>query len=115
MSGRASRHLEQRFPDREIQIARWKRADPDFRDLRRDYEDCARVLDDISRSPVPDLKRVKEYRELKIALELELLHHLGSDRRQRLLSLLHYDHGRPNRDCQGPGARNFDYFRLQSQ
>ena len=73
MSGRASRHLEQRFPDREIQIARWKRADPDFRDRRRDYEDCARVLDDISRSPVPDLKRVKEYREFKIALELELL------------------------------------------
>jgi hypothetical protein len=76
MSGQTLSHLGQRFPDREIQIAQLARANPDFRDLCRDYEDCVRVLEEISRNAVSDLKRVKEYRELKLALELEVLEFL---------------------------------------
>ncbi len=70
------RYLEQRFPDRKLHIARLECANTDFRDLCRDYEDCVQVLDDLSRNPIPDLKRIKEYQELKLALELEVLEYL---------------------------------------
>ncbi|MDX2345101.1 MAG: hypothetical protein QNL12_15975 [Acidimicrobiia bacterium] len=90
MSGRTLPHLEQRFPDRETQIARLARVNPDFHDLCRDYEDCARVLEDISRNPVPVLERVKEYRELKLALELEIREFL--ERPSGRVSVFHDDH-----------------------
>lgn len=73
-----------------MQIARLERGDPDFRDLCRDYEDCARILEDISRNPVPDLQRVKEYRELKFALEREVLEILK--RPSARASIFHDDH-----------------------
>jgi len=76
MSGQISRHLQHRFPDSELRIARLERSDPDFRDLCRDYADCARVLEEISRNPAPDLNRIEEYRELKFALEREVLEFL---------------------------------------
>jgi hypothetical protein len=77
MSERISHHLGKRFPEREIDIAHLERADPDFRDLCRDYEECIRVLQKLSRGSAPDLKRIKEYRELKLALEVEVLEFLG--------------------------------------
>ena len=76
MRRQTPRTLKQRFRDWEIQIARLERGDPDFRDLCRDYEDCVRVLEEISRNPAPDLNRIKEYRELKFALEREVLEFL---------------------------------------
>ena len=71
-----SRYLDQRFPERKLHIARLQCADNDFRDLCRDYEDCVQVLDDLSRNPISDLKRIKEYQELKLSLELEVLEYL---------------------------------------
>ncbi len=70
------RYLDQRFPERKLHIARLQCADNDFRDLCRDYEDCAQVLEDLSRNPISDLKRIKEYQELKLSLELEVLEYL---------------------------------------
>ena len=83
------RTLKQRFCDWEIQIARLERGDPDFRDLCRDYEDCVRVLEEISRNNAPDLNRIKEYRELKFALEREVLEFL--ERPSGRVSVFHDD------------------------
>jgi hypothetical protein len=77
MSGQTPRYVKKRFPDRELQIARLERGDRNFRDLCRDYEDCTRVLEEITRNPAPDLNRIKEYRELKSALEGEILEFLA--------------------------------------
>jgi hypothetical protein len=74
---RISLHLGKRFPEREIGIMQLERADPEFRDLCCDYEECIRVLQKLSRDSAPDFKRVKEYRELKLALEDEVLEFLG--------------------------------------
>ncbi len=89
MRRQTPRNLKQRFRDWEIQIARLERGDPDFRDLCRDYEDCVRVLEEISRNPAPDLNRIKEYRELKFALEREVLEFL--ERPSGRVSVFHDD------------------------
>ena len=89
MHRQTPRTLKQRFCDWEIQIARLERGDPDFRDLCRDYEDCVRVLEEISGNPAPDLNRIKEYRELKTALEREVLEFL--ERPTGQVSVFHDD------------------------
>ncbi len=89
MRRQTPRTLKQRFRDWEIQLARLERGDPDFRDLCRDYEDCVRVLEEISRNPAPDLNRIKEYRELKFALEREVLEFL--ERPSGRVSVFHDD------------------------
>ena len=89
MSEQTPRYIKKRFPDRELQIARLEPGYPNFRDLCRDYEDCARVLEEISRSPAPDLNRIKEYRELKFALEREVLEFL--ERPSERVSVFRHD------------------------
>ena len=76
MNDSRKRHLKQRFPGREERIGRLERVNPGFRELCRDYEDCVQALDELSGNPIPDLNRIKEYQELKLALEVEVLEFL---------------------------------------
>ena len=73
MQIRVERNLTERFPDKESQILQLEAADSDFHDLCRDYEECARVLQRLSKDPLADPQVLGEYQDIKIALEAEAL------------------------------------------
>ena len=73
MNSFVSRQLRDRLGHSGLQLERVYRESSDFRDLCRDYEDCVVVLERLEGQSLIDLKRVEEYRGLRVELETEML------------------------------------------
>ena len=74
-----SRHVRERFPEYEMQIAGLYAEDHEFRGICHDYGVCVEELRKAFESPRPQnsQQRTEQLRELRSDLEAELLEYLN--------------------------------------
>ena len=74
-----SRHVRERFPDYESQIAHLYAADHEFRGICHDYGVCVEELRKATqaRGPQNSQRRTDQLRELRSDLEAEILQYLN--------------------------------------